>query len=390
MRNLLFPLAFCIFCFLLSCNPKSDETVTVIKHGKNTEYRIHTQKIKDSLHLKLSDFAKDFEFIPLETKEECVISYGVKYYIDSDYFLMEKRLGDIYQFGRDGRFIRKLVKRGPGPTEFRDGGWTVDEENQILYLTDLAKHNYFLQFDLRTGEYLGDLKKAIPCRSSYIEYLEGGLLMVAPYDKYDEDGIQDYVFYQDLKGNKVASIPAPADIPIIWSEISYANYCDQFRIKFASNDTIFSIVNDQLLPYLTFDFGKENPSGQFDFGHIDVEIDKEVESWLTIEVGVANKIPEGGSPSFRMSTLALDKKQGRAYHRGKLYIDPTNDPNGYWITFNNNGLFVKDYPAIKLLKLAEEAFKDPDFKEPYRSKLKAVVKNLSEEDNPVLLVGKYR
>lgn len=150
---------------LSSCTNNRDETVTIIKHGQNTEYHINTFNIKDSLHVELSDFAWDFEFIPLETKDGCMISYGVKDYFGSEYYLSEKRLGDIYQFGRDGKFIRRIVTRGKGPTEFVRGDWTVDETNQILYLSDISKLNYFLRFDLRTGKYLGDLKKASPGRT---------------------------------------------------------------------------------------------------------------------------------------------------------------------------------------------------------------------------------
>lgn len=390
MRNLLYPIAFCIFCIFNSCQPKSDETVTIIKHGKNTEYRIHTMEIKDSLHVKLSDFAKDFEFIPLETKEECIISYG-QYYIGGEYFLLSKRRDGIYQFGRDGRFIRKLVEAGQGPKDFLDGDWTVDEDHQILYLTDLAKSNYFLRFDLKTGKYLGDLKKAVTCRSFNIEYLNEGLLMVIPSGRFIENGLQDYVYYQDLSGNIVRSIPAPRNTTIIESQMSYASHNNQFRLKIGNENTIYSIVDQQLIPYLTFVFGKETPTDRYKLGYMDIQIEQEFESWLTLDVGTTSRVSEEGDLSSRVSYFALDKKQGKAYHRGSLFIDPTNYNDKYHrVAFCNNGLFVKVYQAIDLLEQAENAFKDPKFKEPHRSKLQTVVKNLSEDDNPVLLVGKYR
>ncbi|MEA1877403.1 MAG: 6-bladed beta-propeller [Bacteroidota bacterium] len=364
--------------------------MTLIKHGKNTEYHIKTHLIKDSLHVRLSDFASDFEFIPLETREECLVSYGMDYYIGSEYFLMEIRFGGIYQFGRDGKFIRKFVEAGQGPTEFLEGDWTVDEENQILYLSDDAKKNYFLRFDLATGKYLGDVKKAVTCRTPKIEYLNDGILMANTDGKYDENGLSDYVFWQDLSGNKIRSIPAQNTELMFWSSLSDANCDNTYRLKILNNDTLFSILDNQLIPYLTFDFGRENPPNRFHMGYINIRIFSEIEPWIILIMGTINNVTKNNLSS-RMQYYMLDKKQKVAYHRGSLYIDPTHSTdNGHYITFNKNGMFVKVYQAITLLEQAEKALADPDFKEPYRSKLEAVISQLSEEDNPVLLIGRYR
>ncbi len=380
---------------LLSCSKNQGDTVTIIKHGQNTEYHINTFNIKDSLHLKLSDFAWDFEFIPLESKDGCMISYGTKDYFGRDYYLSERRGGDIYQFGRDGKFIRKIVRRGKGPTEFIDGKWTVDETNQILYLADRSKSDYFLRFDLKTGNYLGNIPKAVPGRTFNIEWTKDGSLMAVPTGRYVEEEFSDYIYYQDLNGKKISSIPAPKIPSFLYNPLSYAFTEDQYRLGISNNDTIFSVEDDQLIPYLTFDFGIENPSNRLEMGHIEVRIQNEVESWLDLDVATVNMVKKDQTGQVldmtsRVSYWALDKKNAKAYHRGKLFIDPTNDDNGWWITFNNNGWFVKVYDAFKLLEKAEEAFKDPNFKEPYRSKLEAVTSQLSEEDNPVLLVGRYR
>ena len=130
-------------------------------------------------------------------------------------------------------------------------------------------------------------------------------------------------------------------------------------------------------------------------GHIDVRIHKEVESYLILDVGTVARVTKNQDGQVidlgsKVSYWALDKKEGKAYHRGKLFIDPTFDEKGWWITFCKNGLFVKPYDAFNLMEKAEEALKDPDFKEPYRSKFKDLVDNLSEGDNQVLLVGRFK
>jgi hypothetical protein len=61
-----------------------------------------------------------------------------------------------------------------------------------------------------------------------------------------------------------------------------------------------------------------------------------------------------------------------------------------FVVFQENGIVQYDYQAIDLLTLVKTALADPKFSEPYRSKLKEVVLQLHEDDNPVLLIGRYR
>ena len=379
---------------LYSCN-QSPANLDIIKHGKNKEFHIRTYDIKDSLHIRMSDFANGFEFIRLESGKDYMISYGLKNYVNDEYFITEKFRGDIYQFGRDGRFIRKLVVKGKGPTEFVDAKWTVDDVNQILYLSDRAKNNYFLRFDLKTGNYLGDLKKAYPGRTYDIHYTENDILMVVPSGSYKDREYPDYIYYQDLDGNIQKSIPAPEGLNLLYNQLSYSYGDDQYRFGISNNDTIFSVFNNELIPYLTFDFGKPNPQNRLEMGHIDVSIYKETSSWLWLEVGEVSEVTKNQygeviDLASRMSHWALDKKQGIAFNKGSLYIDPTHDKKGGWVFYCKNGWFVKPYDALFLIEHAEKVLNDPDFIEPYRSKFKDLIGNLSPEDNPVLLVGKYK
>ncbi len=127
---------------LVSCAPKGDNTVALIKHGKNLEYHLLIDQIVDSIDIKLSEIASDFEFIPLETKEECLVTVGNSSHLGEKYFVFEVRSKGIYQFSRDGWFIRKIVEHGKGPTEFLRGSWTVDEKTMLYTLNKKEKKAY--------------------------------------------------------------------------------------------------------------------------------------------------------------------------------------------------------------------------------------------------------
>jgi len=396
MANKLGVLFISLFVLTSANAQKRKQTVFPVKHDQHTEYHIKTHRIKDSLHIRLSDFAGDFEFVRLETTTEGLVSGGSAFYIDQDYILFEKFRGAIYQFARDGKFIRKLVGTGKGPFEFSDGEWTVDETNQILYLTDRAKKNYFLSFDLKSGKYIGNVPKAIPSTTTSIYALEDNVLLANTYMAAEPQKELAAAYWQDGKGKMINSIPGQPNEVMFFSYLTYAKHEDAFRIKMLGNDTVYSIQNQEMLPYLSFDFGHENPPNRYHMGFTTIRVVKEVESWVMLDVDIISEIlknKEGQvvSLSSKVQYYMLDKENPKAYHRGSIFIDPVHHQDKHhWIFYNPNGIFVKPYEAVDLLELAEEAFANPDFKDPYKSKLKTAIKDLSEDDNPILLIGTYK
>lgn len=395
MRNLLYPIVFGIFCFLISCQPKGNETVTVIKHGKNTEYLIHLKEVKDSLSLRFTDFVTDYQVVPLESNEECLLSKG-KYYVTESYILVQKRNHGILQFDRKGKFIRTLAKFGSGPTEYARAGWTVDEDRQILFMADWYKRNYLLQFDLHSGEYLGDLKKAIPCKSAEVILTDDNYLAIVPTGAFIDIEEAYYFYLQDFNGELINKADAPTSWINRYSENTMIKGNEFSRFQLHYTDTVCLVQENQLIPYLVFDFGEKNPP-RSTVGHKDMRFVFENNSWVILQkftvTGVTSR--NGATIAYGENTnFILDKREAIVYHMRPFSLDVTHhtmppyDDRNFKV--QGNGLVFLVYEAVDLLEQAEKALGEPDFKEPYRSKLKAVIENLSEEDNPVLFIGKYK
>jgi len=224
---------------LAACNTVGDESVTVVNNGPEAEYIIHLKKIKDSIHVNLSDLAKDLEFVALETKPECIFSQGDIYFSDEYILVMKPKYG-ILQFDRHGKFIRTLAKVGEGPTEYTRAYWTVNEKNQTVYLSDYSKDNYFLQFDLHSGDYLGDLKKAIPGKTKDILY-EDESLIVVPIGQRNEEGKSYYYYRQNLKGDLIKADPAPSGFYMKPGGTSLYKTSLYKRYHVPDDDTIYTI-----------------------------------------------------------------------------------------------------------------------------------------------------
>jgi len=382
---------FALVALLMAWSPAGDKTVTVIKHGNETEYRIHLKKVTDSLSVNLADFTSDIEFVKLETKNECLIDWG-KYYINPEYILVEISKRGILQFARNGKFIRTLVLAGQGPKEFVEASWTVDEKNQVLIMAVRGKENSFLRFDLKSGKNMDDLKMAVPGRSQGVAYVKENLLMVVPAGLKSKSPNFSYLYNQDMSGNLISSIPAN-DVPFLdGNRLRFSGHDMLFRFKAGWHDTLYSIANNQMVPFLTFDFGENNPPNNSHVGRKNIYIDSEVGNWVFFNNFFITKVTDGDA-SGRMAYYVLDKNQGKVYFRNTIFLNPTHhsviyreDPS----FIQRTGLVVYPYQAVTLIAQAKKALADPTFKEPYRSKLKELVSGLTIEDNPVLLIGRYK
>lgn len=122
MRNILLPLL--VFA-LFSCTKKEDENVFVFNNIRN-----------NSTVMGWDQLSYDVEYIALETTDESVFSvaHGLKF--DGDFFFVLSMEG-VFQFSRDGKFIRKISNQGHGPQEYIFLiDIAIDSENRTIYLYD--------------------------------------------------------------------------------------------------------------------------------------------------------------------------------------------------------------------------------------------------------------
>lgn len=146
--------------FNYACTSKSDLDVQVF----TVDPSLYSNKSFD-------DFYRLKEIISLETTDSSAMTEPIKVVELRDHiFILTYSRDNIYCFGRDGKFIRKLEKKGKGPGEYQTIEDFVVTQNpdQIVVYDILGKLLYYNWY----GDFLREEKQ--DSYISHLEYLHNG------------------------------------------------------------------------------------------------------------------------------------------------------------------------------------------------------------------------
>ena len=88
---------------------------------------------------KFTDIVKQVDYIPLETTEDCLLGERSNVERFTEDFIFVKSNGILFQFDRQGKFIRKINRNGQGPGECYARCSGFDENNRLIYILDNGK-----------------------------------------------------------------------------------------------------------------------------------------------------------------------------------------------------------------------------------------------------------
>ena len=100
-----------------------------------------TIPLKDALSLtecKVSEFASSIEYIPLEDREECLLSNELNVVVaEQDIFVHDAKENKVFRFDKTGKFMNLIGKRGQGPGEYnRIFGIYADDSSKECFLLE--------------------------------------------------------------------------------------------------------------------------------------------------------------------------------------------------------------------------------------------------------------
>lgn len=242
---------------MFSCsvsNNKNEDLITI-----NLEEIISKEQI-----IPLSRFAYDIEYVPLETKDECLISEIGKLYITDEYILIRSD-NNLFLFQRNsGKFIRKIGVIGKGPEEYSN---PID--------------NFFNPYNNKIytyGSYLRTIVKVFSLEGKYIESFstpeinEKESMKNYPISEFIDSST--FIGYIENSTGKIskriviftkqaekASYPQynkwPSD-HISWSQRPiFFNWGNHLSFKEKSNDTVFYFTPERLVPRFVLNTGKK-------------------------------------------------------------------------------------------------------------------------------------
>jgi hypothetical protein len=377
---------------LLSCSNK-DRSVKIIQQGGNQFMEINIKGIRDSTRINLTDIADNLRFIPLETLPECLISRA-SYYITDKHILAKTRTA-IFQFDGNGRFVRILALQGQGPMEFSSAEWVVDEKKDLLILADEQKPNHFMSFDLKTGAYHGNIPKAIPGVTRKFALTPYGSLACVPYMNPGDHPNQFYLYWQNLEGTLLDTVKGPPDLAI-YRDNYLQPTAEGYRYMLAINnsDTIYSLENKALKPYLTFNHGEDVPKNMETVGFRNMKIALETSNFLFLFKNQISEVNTNGpntSTSWISSEYVFDKNQNQAFLASGVYNNfvGATQPVQFFKALPN-GFIYCSFQSLELIGIADRALDSPKSDQKLIHRMTQIRDQIGREDNPVLLVGQLR
>lgn len=249
-----------IFCFLLSfgCSQSGESKAGLIT--------IDLEKvIQNERDVPLSQFVETLEYIPLEITPESSIGNIRKIYVTKEYFIIwaisESTTSQILLFDRkSGKFIREIGKRGRGPEEYlRPLDRFYNPYNNVVY----CKGDNFIKTYNLDGKFLtsfespkvSDLSSKSGFVNASIEGFMGSGTYVCYVDNYT-GAINKRLIISEQQ-NEVKSFPhyekwstasSGENFVVINQNPIFFSWSNNISFKERSNDTIFYVTADKLIP----------------------------------------------------------------------------------------------------------------------------------------------
>lgn len=299
---------------LFFCNFVSFSQTTPI------EIKFDLEKMETG-HLGLSDFVESIEYIPLETKDECVIGQGMVFDYDDTHIVVKyNETKAVYLFDRKGGFIRTIGRRGNGPEEF-EGIHTLymDSEKNCIIIEANRKALYFD----KQGEFLHSTSFPIDDRAANA-YFRGLFLRTAESYVYNDSTYSVYTIYNQkghLLKEAVSSIPIHLENKGNWRIIYKCKqivpvytYQNMPHVREYLNDTVYVINGlNQFKPKYIFNLGKYKVTREIqeDIEHFTERIQSKVVILDIIET--SDKLLIQYFREWNIYSCYYDKKDGKLY-----------------------------------------------------------------------------
>lgn len=366
----------CLLLLLGGCKQKQSYVEMEDKDGRViTNFDISSDPFPQET-LRLSDWADDLRVVVLETTDQGLVEEGARYFAGDSCIVVFQSSG-ILLFDREGRFCRVIANSGRGPGEFQQiDGFAVEEGKELVFVIEGAKAGLVRCYHLNKPGYFRNIKLveddvyhcAVACVGE-----EKLLAVPFPYIR------SKYLCYiQSFSGQLLDSIPWHfSDNSIHFGiNIMYA-FDDSFCYLSSQRDTVSEITPQGLVPRWIFR----------DINQKTYDILGETKRYLYFvqDVIKEKKVTEFGE-TVRMNRrkFCFDKEK-----RDLKCIESIQDDflSGFDcqgnINFQQGRKIIVVYKAMHLMKY----FEAEDGKQSNLKKWHELKRVITEENNPVLLIG---
>lgn len=398
--------------FLLSC--ASDNTII----SKNANiYTLNFDSIKQRESLIFSSIFKSVKAIVLDNKEVLIGKIEKMQPYESTLFILDSQSAKgVYEFSKNGEFIRKIGSVGNGPGEYNAcNDFTINEQTKEIYIYD-SYSKRINKYDIGTGVYKSSLNIEAENMIDRIWYNSGRLYAVNTFFRMNQK--EPYYILQQLDittGKKVDYWMNASQYNKGWKdEFFHTNLF--YRVgentdlfAFGLSDSIMCIREGELYPYISLSGKKVVSTEDISKDDLLISADPMKRSKQTFDLymrlGKQDKIMNISSifesdqmlyikcRAWQEYTIQFDKRNGEAlmYTNSEDDILFSKSPNSYtipnYLTSDKQGVYYivqADFlPEIKYFASEKGIISD---KVVNKNKLD----NLDEDSNPLILYYEYK
>lgn len=384
-----------LFLVLILCGGCNNTKHAALSDDIATENVVYAINLEDCLNnvktMKLSEIADTIEFIELKTPASIILLVA-DMKMSSDYIFINSK-GILYQFSKDGRFIRQVGSRGQGPGEyFAVGNFFINEEKEEIGIMSIPKLHVY-SFD---GRFLN-----VSAIANYDDMFMGDSLIYGSSVPFGRETYRLTMLNNSL--DTIGGIPNYNLYPVEF----YMHLSNQLRDPFYKynealyfkgyydNDTIWKLDNLKYKVHASINMGKFKSPVYEDLGlQMDKFVKKEGDFYAINRVAEDEQaiylscVPYWNT-EMTSPTVVYDKKQ----HVGFV---TKNEQNDYGIAddilFGPSfwPLLVTDDYYISIMEpsaLLEKSEKIPNSSVAYKNFLKTIDEDKS---NPILILAKRK
>ena len=372
-----------------------------------------------------SDYFSSIELIPLETTEDCLLDRREDIIFNASVILMRgNRNNNLYAFDRTGMFKNEIGKKGQGPEEYISVGPVFfNYDRPAIYVGDMTK---IMEYEYNGG-FIRSINIPRPEDKALtrISYVGDNIFVGNAY--YDGKNRFKYCLFNQ-KGDTVKTFPnhiffdrAGSIISTHDASLNPVRVDNRLYLKDYINDTLYILTDKDKQPSLVFEFKKhtfskerlENSNPQATIISDDFRILGLVglPEHIFYEVRVPESFPLPESkPEYVLITNKYEPATTGVYgiynivEKTNILLDTDqysqkgiiNDLNGglpfiprYYA---GNGIVADVWHSEEMKEmLTDEYFASQIIKDQKaHKKLKEILNNLKEDDNPVVIVAKLK
>ena len=395
------------FCSCFGSNNKEKEEVkkqNIVEIESNTsnDAQIPTINVNERFQFKeitLNDLA-DIVYIPMETNDDVLLNNGnnaLSHFSDKYIVVVNYKSYDIHIFNNKGRIIKSFNHKGQGPNEYLNIlGITVDEAKKEIYVVDHPQKYRIMVYSFN-GDFIRKLSlpknvtigtlhnfddKNLLCEDNnhrngnefpyFLISKQSGAIVDRLHISMCKERISPR-FYEKT-GTKGAMAVAYGYNPII-------RFNQDFIIGDISQDTIYKYSMDKTLTPLLI----KTPSIKKQEDPITMVIPEfKVSGMFFLEMTERKFDVE--KKGFDRKKLVYDYNSKKFY---KYSLKNKDFPNQTFQLNSAGYAYRKEDNTICQFILCDELIEANDENKVYGD-LKDIVKTLKEDDNPVLMVIKFR